>query len=226
MVQETKESTAIVVLEKDMRSYGEVLRLQEAVIRCRDIAVDRTVTTLLDTKDATNDLTIMSNLKKELESYRLVYTRPRQNELKEINAYFKLISDPLAEAEKVTKDKMLAFNKEQERIRLEQEEVNRLRIEAAQKEAALHNGEISESVNLVEVAPEATKRVSTDMGTIGQRDNWTYEVFDFTILPDEYKVVDNVMLNTIAKKHHDQKQIPGVRFVNKPIIAVRARKED
>ncbi|MBA7684472.1 hypothetical protein ES703_92868 [subsurface metagenome] len=84
-------------------------------------------------------------------------------------------------------------------------------------------GELTESVNLVEVAPEAPKSVSTDMGTSGMTDSWKYEVFDFALLPDEYKVPDTAMLNSIAKKHHDQKQVPGVRFFNEPFITVRAR---
>jgi len=30
---------------------------------------------------------------------------------------------------------------------------------------------------------------------------------------------DTSQLNTIAKAHHDRKEVPGVRFFNKPIIA-------
>jgi hypothetical protein len=116
---------------------------------------------------------------------------------------------------------MLDFTREQDRIRSEQEEINRKRQEAAEAEMKL-NGELSESVNLVEVSPEAPKTVATDLGTAGQRDNWKWEVVDFALLPDEYKVVDSSLLTAVAKKHHDQKPIPGVRFFNEPIIAVRA----
>jgi len=48
-------------------------------------------------------------------------------------------------------------------------------------------------------------------------------VVDFKALPDEYKIPDTAMLNAIAKKHHDTKQIPGVRFYNEPILTVNTR---
>ena len=83
-------------------------------------------------------------------------------------------------------------------------------------------GEITESVNLVPVN-EAPKRVSTNMGTASMRDNWKYEVTDFALLPDAYKVPDTTMLTSVAQKHHDQKPIPGVRFYNEPGLSVRAR---
>lgn len=38
----------------------------------------------------------------------------------------------------------------------------------------------------------------------------------------KYHLIDS-LVKTHIKKHHDQKQVPGVRFINKPIITVRAR---
>ena len=130
--------------------------------------------------------------------------------------------DQIIAAEKTTKNKMLAYNAEQDRIRKEEDGINRKRIEAAEAEMKL-KGELSEPVNLVEVQPEASKRVSTEMGTSGQKGNWKYEIVDLDALPREYMIPDLVMLNAIAKKYHDNKKIAGVRFYNEPIIATRAR---
>ena len=199
-----------------------VLKLQEAVIEVRDYAMARTVSTLEEAKDATKDLSIMSNMKKDLEAYRQGYVKPLQSHIDDINAFFKLISGPLAEADKVTRDKMIAYDAEQRRIRAEQERINALRFEAAQKEMKL-KGELSESVNLVEVTPEPAKHISTDMGSAGMVDRWKWEVVDFSQIPDEYKMVDNSLLTAVARKHHDQKPIPGVRFFNEPYIAMRPR---
>jgi len=117
---------------------------------------------------------------------------------------------------------MLFFNMEQARIRQEQEDINRKRQEAAEAEMRL-KGELTESVNLVEVVPEAPKIVSTGMGSTGMRDNWKYRVVNFAELSDEYKIEDSVMLNSIAKGHHDKKPVKGIVFYNEPIIAVRAK---
>ncbi len=177
-----------------------------------------------DVRRATNDLSIISGIKKSVEEKRKGYTQPITDHLKAVNEAFKVFTEPLLRADRITRDKVLEYRQEQERKRQKQENINRLRMEAAEKEMEL-KGEITESVDLVEVAPEVPKNISAEMGTAGERANWKYEVTDFALLPDAYKVADSSMLNAVAKKHHDQKQIPGVRFYNEPILAVRARKE-
>lgn len=218
MTQETKPETAIALRPgEDLEAhgyYGEALKLLE-------YAEGRVIATVEDVKLATDDLSIISKLKKAMEGKKREYLDPLKAKAEAIRETYSSLMDPIFRADKITRDKMLSFTKEQERIRQEQEEINRKRLEAAEAEMKL-TGELSESVNLVEVAPEV-KRVSTKMGTTGLRDSWKYEVVDFALLPDEYKVPDTAMLNSIAKKHHDQKQIPGVRFYNEPILAVTTR---
>ena len=201
-----------------------VIVLQQEAERLLVFAEARVIKTDEDTKGATDDLSIISNAKRALESKRKEYIQPLNEQVKLINDTFKLVSEPLDKADKLNRNKVLAFRAEQEKKRQEQEEINRLRLEAAQKEMEL-KGELTESVNLVEVVPEPAKRVHSGMGIVGMRDSWHYEVIDFAAVPDEYKVIDHTMLNSIAKKHHDQKQIPGVRFYNEPILTVTTNKE-
>ena len=199
----------------------EVMSYYLEAVKLQQYAETRVIATVEDVKIATDDLSIISKLKRAMEEKRKEYLEPLKIQTETIRETYNSLMAPVLEADKITRDKMLGFNKEQERIRQEQEEINRKRMEAAEQEMKL-KGEITEPVNLVEVAPEV-KRVSTEMGTTGMVDHWKYEVVDFALLPGEYKVVDSAMLNAVAKKHHDQKQIPGVRFYNEPIIAVRAR---
>ena len=131
------------------------------------------------------------------------------------------LMEPIEQADKTTRQKILAFQAEQERIRREQEEINRLRMEAARKDAALHNGEISESVDLVEVVPEAPKRVSTDMGTVGQRMIRKWEVIDFSAVPDEFKLIDAGKITKVVKAGIGS--ISGVRIYEEPILTVNTR---
>ena len=185
-------------------------------------AEDRVIATLEDNKAANNDLSLISKLKKAMEAKRKALLEPLEEKKVAIRATYDYLMAPILEANKITKDKMLAYDAEQRRIRAEQEEINRLRMEAARAEMEL-KGELTESVGLVEVMPEPGKRVSTDLGTSGMVDCWKYEVVDFALLPDDYKVPDTSMLNAVAKKHHDQKPVAGVRFYNEPIISNRAR---
>jgi len=183
----------------------------------------RTIATVDDLIPANDDLIIIRKVKKGMEEKRKEYLKPFQDHVKDTNEAYKSLMEPIEQADIITSGKMLAFNADQKRQRREQENINRLRMEAAQKEMEL-KGELTESVDLVEVQPEAPKTVHTDIGSAGMRDAWKWEVVDFAAVPDAYKVIDSSQLSAIAKKHHDQKPIPGVHFYNEPIIQVTNRR--
>jgi len=213
-----EQSTSLVTLENDT----EVKAFFDQAVGLREYAEDLVILTAEDLAPVTNDLSVIAKVKKGMKDKRESYVKPLKDRAAEFIEAFKILMAPVEKADSILREKMLTYNKEQERIRQEQEEINRLRIEAANKEMAL-KGELTESVDLVEVAPEAPKRVSTDMGTVGQRDNWKYEVIDFALVPDEYKMINPAVLTPAAKSYKDTRTIPGVRIFNEPIIAVRTR---
>jgi hypothetical protein len=199
----------------------EVIAFYNESLRLREYAEARTIITAEDLKPATNDLSIIAKVKKAMDEKRKDYLKPFQDHIKETNAAFLTLMDPIEIADKITRSKILAFQAEQECIRREQEEINRLRMEAAQKEAALNGGVISESVNLVEVSPEAPKRVSTGMGTVGQRMIRKWEVIDMAQVPEEYKIIDSARVTKVVKAGIPS--IPGIRIYDEPILTVSAR---
>ena len=140
---------------------------QEALALLRN-AAKRVVKTTEDIKLATEDLALVKKLKKAIEEKRKEYVTPIRQHLDDVNTAFKSLLAPLEEADRITGSQIKEYWADQERRRREQEEINRLRIEAAEKEAALKDGEISEPVSLVEVAPEVTKKIHT--GTRQRRD--------------------------------------------------------
>jgi hypothetical protein len=217
------EPEAVIAEEKSPGTDIEVIEWHRQGVSLQEYAEARVIKGLDDLKLANDDLAIIARLKKFMEDRRKQYVQPLNDQVKAINDNYKKLMQPVLDAEHITKQKMLDFNIEQERIRRQQEEINRLRTEAAQKEAAINEGELSEPVNLVEVIPEAPKRVSTDLGSSGMRDNWTYEIIDFARLPDEYKLPNAAALNAFARSTKGTRQVPGVRIFNKPIIAVNAR---
>jgi len=200
----------------------EVINYYSEAVKLKEYAERREIKTLDDLKVAADDMTIISRLKKAMEEKRRESLKPHQDKVKEISDNFKFLMEPVEAANQVTRDKIGAFNDEQKHRQREQEEVNRLRVEAAQKEAALNGGEISEPVNLVEIT-EPVKRVSNEMGGIGMVDSWKWRVIDFAAVPDAYKVIDSSQLTAIARKHHDQKPVPGVRFFNEPTVRVSTK---
>ncbi|MDD5338444.1 MAG: hypothetical protein PHG35_03410 [Dehalococcoidales bacterium] len=175
-----------------------------------------------DMKLATDDISLISKVQKAIEAKRKEYVNPIRQHLDAINAAFKDFTAPLNKADTITREKIKTYNLDQQRKQREQEQINNLRMEAAQKEAALNQGELSEPVQLVEVVA-SPKKVVTDLGSAAMRDNWTYQVTDFKLVPDEYKIVNASALNAFIKSNKDTRPIPGVRIYNDPVVVVRPK---
>ncbi len=209
--------TAVVKIKPE--ADAQVQAFYKDALGLKRHAEARNIITVEDLKPATDDLSIIHNVKKAMEEKRKEYIKPLQEHTKAINDAFKTLMEPIETADQITREKILAFNLKQKLIREEQERINNLRIEAARAEMEL-KGELTESVNQVEVIAEAPKRVSTEMGSIGQRDHWTFEIVDFALLPDEYKMPDATKIGKVVRA--GLHTIPGVKIWNEPILAVNA----
>ncbi len=217
MVEQTEISNSLVktIPETDT----QVMAFYEQALGLQKWAETRVISTLEDMKPANDDLVIIRRLKKAMEERRKSYLQPFQDHIKETNDAFKKLMEPVERADKITGDKMLAFNAEQGRIRREQELINDLRRAADEAEKALHPDVIIEPVTLVEVIPEMTGKTRTEVGSTGMRDNWKWEVVDFALLPDIYKTVNPAALTPAVKASKGKIAIPGVRQFNEPILA-------
>ena len=213
----TEVTTALVNIKPE--ADKAVIALYEQSLKLEQYALALVITDMDNIKSATNDLSIISGLKKAIEEKRKEYTQPINEHLKAVNEAFKSFTEPLNRTDQITRHKILDYRNEQERIRQEQERINKLKAEAALAELAL-KGEVEELPEPIEVTPEQPTRYRAEMGTTSMMDVWKYEVTDFALLPDEYKVVDSSMLTAVARKHHDQKQVAGVRFYNEPTLRV------
>ena len=184
-----------------------VAALYQEGVALQQYAIARTIQSDADVKNATDDLTVIAGVKRAIEDRRREYVGPLNDYLKAVNDAFKTFAEPLGVADALTRSKVLDYRKEQERIRQEQERINRLRLEAAQAEMRL-KGELTEAVNTMEVAPAPPARYRTDIGTLGVAETWKFEVVSFYWLPNDYKLPDNAR---IRKAVEDGATIPGVR---------------
>ncbi len=186
-----------------------VVELRAKVQVLLDYALSRVVDTDADVKTATEDLSLISSLNKAITAKRTEYTVPINTHLKAVNEAFRLLTNPLEQADKTTREKILAYRREQERRAREAEEINRLRMEAARKEMAL-KGELTQPIEVVVAPSPPPARVYTDVGTLGTTKTWKYEVIDFKLLSDEYKMVDAAKLGKVIRA--GLHTIPGVRI--------------
>ena len=102
MDQVSSGSTAVVSVRPNT-DVG-VIELRDEILKVRGYALIRTVTSIQDAEMATNDLSIMGQLKKRLGARKNEYVGPLQGYIKDVNDAFKLLSEPLAEADRITEE--------------------------------------------------------------------------------------------------------------------------
>ena len=214
----TVETTAIVKIYP--QGDNAVVLLYNEGVRLRQYAEARVVKTDGDVKGATNDLSLISKLKKAIEEKRKEYVGPINEHLKSVNDAFKQFTEPLVQADAITRQKVLDYRKEQERIRREQERINQLRLEVAQAEMKL-KGELTEPVGLVEVKPEQPEHYRAEMGTLGKFMVPKFELVDFSLVPDEYKILDTVKVGKVVRA--GLRSIPGIRIWEEESIRVTTK---
>ena len=191
----------------------------EAAKRIVEIAASREILTEADAKAANDDLNVMSELRKAVDEERKSFTVPLNEHLAAINGAYKLITGPLAEADQITRMLLTAYKVEQQRKAAEAEKLNQDALDLARRQAEAHGGEFTVETKPVPI-PFAPKLTRTDQGKSGLVDDWKFRIVDLEKLPREYMVPDEDMLNFLAKKQHDKKQVPGVEFYNEPSLRV------
>jgi len=198
-----------------------VIALHEQSLKLEQYATALVIANDGDVKSATNDLSIISGLKKAIEEKRKEYTQPINDHLKAVNEAFKAFVEPLTQADKITRTKILDYRAEQDRRRQEAEEIARLEWEAAERKAAL-TGEPVVVPEVVEAAPEAPDRYRAEMGTLGKMTLRKWEVVDLSLVPDEYKMVDATKIGKVVRAGIPS--IPGIRIWEEETLRVNAKK--
>jgi len=211
--------TALIQIRPD--TDEKVVSLYQEAVKLQQYAEARVIQSDGDIKVATDDLSMIAKLKKAIEEKRKEYVGPINEHLKSVNDAFRNFAEPLNQADSITRQKILDYRKEQERIRQEQERINQLRMEAAQAEMEL-KGELTESVKVVEVAPEAAAHYRTGSGTLGKFMVKKWEVEDLSKVPLEYLMVDAAKVGKLVRA--GIRAIPGIRIYSDESLRITVKK--
>lgn len=215
---ERNASTTLVQIAPGMNP--DVIKLLNEVMSIKEWADKRDIAKLEDVKDATNDLSVIAKLKKVIEEKRKDYTDPLNTHLKDINNAFKLLSEPLEQANSVTRQKVLAYNAGVERQRQEAEAIEREKLELARRENEL-KGEHTVDLSPVERPAETPARVRTDLGMTSKMTVRKWAVEDITQVPPEYLIVDAAKVTKQVKAGIGA--IPGIRIYEEETLRVSAK---
>lgn len=211
-------TTAVVKIRPDLDA--EVLPIKEATDRLHSLAIERRITSNSDLAPVTEDSALIKRLLKDVEDRRLTYSKPLNDFLTVVNAYFRSLSGPLEAADKLNRDKTRAFLAEVERQRREAEAIEEAKLALARREAELKGGEITVDLTPVPM-PEATPaHVRTAMGTMGTRTEPKWELEDLAKVPTEYLMLDTVKVRRCVRA--GVRQIPGIRIWEEQNITIRS----
>ena len=162
---------------------------------------------------------MMNILKKKIGERRQEYVGPLNDKVKTINNAFKTITEPLDEADKITRKKVLDYRAEQERQRREAEAINQAKQDIIRREMEL-KGELSPDTDTtpVEVPEAPVKVVRGALGQAGTAKVWRWQVEDFAKIPDQFKTTDD---KKILKAVQGGQAIPGVKAWQEETLRVK-----
>ena len=197
-----------------------VTTLAQEAMRLRDYALVRVVATDDDLIPATDDLSLIAKVKKRLAECKAGYLQPIKAHLDTVAAAFASVMAPLEEADRVTRGKVNAYRVAQQQRQAEAEAINRQKEELARREAEFSGtGETTVDLTPV-VAPAPVRRVTTDSGATGTMVIRKWEVQEFALVPDDYKVLDAGKITRIVKAGGN---IPGIKTWTEETLRVTAR---
>jgi len=208
-------------IETDLM-IADVQSLVEEANRYLEFARVRVVNDPDSEKKASTDLNLIRTTKKAIGAKRKEYLDPINAQAAEIRDFFKQLTDPIEEADKITSGLMLAYSAEVTRQREEADRLEAKRLQLAKDQEEL-TGEHTVSLDTIPKPEEAKKRVRTNLGLTSKVDHWKFKVVDLDAIPREYLIPDEAMLNSIAKKHHDGKPVAGILFFNDPHMSARSK---
>ena len=193
------------------------------------------ITNQADNEKASDLVKFIKTCYKKAEDDRKTITDPLNGVIKNINARYKLITEPLEKAEAKVKGLMLAYSQEQRRIAMEAERIareaeeKRLIEQAAlleQQNKIVESDMVMDKAAEVNAAPIVAPQVQIVRGDYGSassiKKTWTFEVTDIKSLAAAYPEL--VTVNSVAVRElirSGSRDIAGLKIFEQESIAVR-----
>ncbi len=206
------------------RPAPELLPLYLEAASLLQFAKTRVIAANEDLKPATDDLAIIAKCKKGMFERKNEIVGPLKTRLDAINQAFADLMFPVLEADRLTRLQVTEYDN---KVRAQAAEAKRIedeKFKLAQDEAALtRTGEHTQELGTAVAPPPVPERTRTDLGTLGGRTNWKARVVDFGLLPDEYKLPNEPLLNSFARSTKGTRPIPGVEFYDDRVVTMRTK---
>lgn len=171
--------------------------------------------------------------KKVSETFDPIVDKAHQSHKESISQRDKYLK-PLQELERKYKVAISDFNKRIEAAQREREQVaneSLAKVAEAKRQELLNKANESSNVWESEVFKEQAKEVKPitvdvqkkviESEGLSLRKNWKARIVDFDLIPREYLIANESLLNKVAKESEKESHIPGVEFYNDASVIVK-----
>lgn len=193
------------------------------------------IKTNIDYERVADELKQIKSLSTALDNERKSATKPIDETKKKIMDWFRLPLERLAGAEAKRKSAMIAYQEEQERIRLAEEARLRKLQEAeaerikAKADKALEKGNIGKAEELQQQAQEVAsiapvvEKKTPDIAGQAIKLIWKYRIVDERLIPREYLTPDEQKIGQVIRATKGSLPIPGIQaYSEKSLSSGRA----
>lgn len=200
-----------------------IKRLDEEVNEAKvqiEVLADHELDCEQDYLDASELLKQVKGKIKFLEEERKLTVKPMNDQVKEINAWFKPAVDRLEQIEKRLKKMIGDYT-----IKQHQEQARLLAAAAAEAKAAVEARSVTESgplvpVDIQEKLEAAQAAAAPRVAGISVSEVWAWELLSEKEVPVQYKSVDKRKIDEAMK--NGVRDIPGVRFFQTSKVVARS----
>ncbi|MHB8109694.1 MAG: hypothetical protein ACYDHW_06650 [Syntrophorhabdaceae bacterium] len=141
---------------------------------------------------------------------------------------------PLIEAENILKPAISAYDREQERIRREEEARQREIARKAEEERRLQEalqaekeGDAAAAQAIIEepvyVPPVVIEKTTPKVQGISKQTIWKFRIVNESLIPRDYMMADQVKIGGVVRATKGSIKIPGVEIYSEDIIKAAAR---
>lgn len=226
----------------EIENDSKVVAVKEQSVKIVEQAQTLVVTNDAQAVVATEVLGTLKGMSKQVEETRQFFVGGLNEQVKKFNASFKKLSEPLVEADKIVRNKILAYRQEQERKRqVEQaridkearEEQERLDKIAAEEQAKLNKKAEEEGTapwdipqveaQTVAVAPltiaKAPTTIHSAAGMTSVKKVWKFYIKNESLIPREYLIVNETKIREAVR--NGVREIAGVEIKQEESLAIR-----
>lgn len=170
------------------------------------------IETVKDVEESSAFLKEIKDMEKVIEDKRITFTKPLNESLKNINDTFKKMRQPLEQARDLLTRKILTWKRiESERVAAEQAAYRKIQ-EAEAELCRLQNKPVVEEEPIT-IAPVVNK-----IGNMQTVKRWTFEIIDFSKVPDDYKSLNNTEVNGAIRS--GIRDIPGLKIYQEESLSI------